>query len=45
MFVNASPTPTTANESMVVFVVSDITIKAAINETEEMAFVSDIKGV
>ncbi len=45
MFVKARPTPTTASESTIVFVVSDITIKAAINETEEIAFVKDINGV
>jgi hypothetical protein len=45
MFVNASATPTVATVRMKVLVVSDITIKAATKETDEIAFVSDIRGV
>ena len=45
MFVNASATPTVAKVRMNVFVVSDNTMRAATKETDEIAFVKDIRGV
>jgi hypothetical protein len=45
MLVNAKATAMVASVKMNSFDVSDITIRAATKETDEIAFVSDIKGV
>ncbi len=45
MFVKANATPATERARINWFVVSDITIRAAMKETEEIAFVNDMSGV